>query len=121
MHAKETKKWTTMLPGIVRGYNGTVHSTLMKNMRPKDVTYANEKEVYAHRYGQVGENSTFKFALGENVRVAQTVRLFYKGYRPQFSDSVYHIVKQIPGDPPVYRIAEIGNDRLSRVYTINKS
>ena len=54
----------------------------------------------------------YKFKIGDQVRISKIKRKFEKGYLPNFSKEIFTISKQVPRDPPVYKVKDYDNEEL---------
>jgi hypothetical protein len=101
LYHKGTRNWVSILRPLLEGYNRRPHSTI--GMAPHIV--------FRRLYGDRKLKHKFKFDIGASVRIAQEKpSIFTKGYKQQFSPRVYKIIKQIPGDPVIYRISQLEDD-----------
>ncbi len=102
--AKKTMRYIDILLDLVYSYNHSVHPSI--KTKPINVTTENEKKVWHTLYDDHTEKKTpkYKFKIGDQVRISKIKRKFEKDYLPNFSREVFSISKQIPRDPPVYKI-----------------
>ena len=74
---------------------------------PADVTTKNEKKIWHTLYHHSSpKNVKYKFKIGDQVRISKIKRKFEKGYLPNFSKEIFTISKQVPRDPPVYKLKD---------------
>jgi transposase InsO family protein len=114
--AKKTMRYIDMLPDLVHSYNHSVHRSI--KTKPADVTVENEQKVWHTLYDShdVVKNVKFKFKVGETVRISKIKRQFSKGYLPNFSKEIFTISKQIPRDPPVYKLKDYDGEELKGTF-----
>ncbi|XP_028397219.1 uncharacterized protein LOC114521028 [Dendronephthya gigantea] len=114
--AKKTMRYIAMLPDLVYSYNHSVHRSI--KMKPADVSIENEKKVWHTLYDDhnVGKNVKYKFNIGDQVRISKLKRKFEKGYLPNFSKEIFTISKQIPRDPPVYKLKDYDDEELDGTF-----
>ena len=62
------------------------------------------------------KTSKYKFKIGDQVRISKIKRNFEKGYLPNFSREVFSISKQIPRNPPVYKIKDYDGEELKGTF-----
>jgi hypothetical protein len=114
--AKKTMRYIDMLPRSVYSYNHSVHRSI--RTKPVDVTTENEKKVWHTLYDDhnVVKNVKYKFKIGDQVRISKMKRTFEKGYLPNFSKEIFTISKQIPCDPPVYKLKDLDGEELKGTF-----
>ena len=114
--AKKTMRYIDMLPDLVYSYNHSVHRSI--KTKPVDVTAENEKKVWHTLYDDhnVVKNVKYKFKIGDQVRISKMKRTFEKGYLPNFSKEIFTISKQIPRDPPVYKLKDLDGEELKGTF-----
>ena len=83
MSAKSTSRWITVLPEIMRSYNGSFHRSI--GMAPKNVTVKDQDRVWARLYGD-GDTETKRSRIldGSRVRINRVKGIFEKGYMPNW-------------------------------------
>lgn len=109
--ATNSKRYIDTLQDITQGYNASYHRSI--KMRPVDVHKENESEVLHNLYGDSRPHSvkpTFKFKLGDVVRISKTRGPFAKGYEENYTQEFFTITACIPRDPPVYRLSDYDGD-----------
>ena len=114
--AKKTMRYVDMLLDLVYSYNHSVHRSI--KTKPVDVTAENEKKVWHTLYDDhnVVKNVRYKFKIGDQVRISKMKRTFEKGYLPNFSKEIFTISKQIPRDPPVYKLKDLDGEELKGTF-----
>ena len=58
----------------------------------------------------------YRFKIGDQVRISKIKRTFEKGYQPNFSKEIFTITKQIPRDPPVYKLKDYDDEELKGTF-----
>jgi hypothetical protein len=108
--------YVDMLPDLVYSYNHSVHRSI--KTKPVDVTAENEKKVPHTLYDDhnVVKNVKLRFKIGDQVRISKMKRTFEKGYLPNFSKEIFTISKQIPCDPPVYKLRDLDGEDLKGTF-----
>ena len=113
--AKKTMRYIDILPDLVYSYNFSVHRSI--KIRPADVTTKNEKKIWHTLYDHSPpKNVKYKFKIGDQVRISKIKRKFEKGYLPNFSKEIFTISKQVPRDPPVYKLKDYDNEELKGTF-----
>ncbi|CAB4005810.1 uncharacterized transposon-derived [Paramuricea clavata] len=114
--AKKIMRYVDMLPDLVNSYNHSVHRSV--KTKPVDVTGEDEKKVRHTRYDDhnVVKNVKYKFKVGDQVRISNMKRTFEKGYLPNFSKEIVTISKQIPHDPPLYKVNHLDGKELKGTF-----
>lgn len=112
-----TYKYITILKELLKGYNATTHSSI--GMKPSEVTIENQHRALNTLYGQrkEGEKKTvkplsFKFHIGDQVRVSKVKMRFAKGYEANWSEEICTIAAHVKRKPPVYIIEDYNGERL---------
>ena len=114
--AKKTMRYIDVLPDLVYSYNHSVHRSI--KMKPTDVTADNEKQVWRTLYDHNDDvkHVKYKFKIGDQVRISKIKRKFEKGYLPNFSKEIFTISKQVPRDPPVYKLKDYDGEELKGTF-----
>ena len=109
MNKKQSYQYITVLQDIVESYNNTYHRSI--KTFPAAVNKQNENEIWFRLYGNsILKRGKYVFKPGDLVRVAYTRKLFDRGYQQQFSDEIFTVEKQIPRNPPVYKIKDLNGE-----------
>ena len=110
------KKTIDVLPELVYSYNHSVHRSI--KARPVDVTAENETKIWHTLYDDhnVVKNVKYKFKIGDQVRISKVKRTFEKGYLPNFTKEIFTISKQVPRDPPVYKLKDYDGEELKGTF-----
>ena len=105
-------RYIDTLTDLVYLYNHNVHRSIKK--KPADVTVDNEKKVWHMLYDDHDEmkHPAYKFKIGDQVRISKIKRTFDKGYLPNFSKEIFTVSKQVPRDPPVYKLKDYDGEEL---------
>ena len=114
--AKKTMRYIDMLPDLVYSYNHTIHRSIKK--KPAEVTVDNEKQVWHTLYDDRDEMKHVKYKLniGDQVRISKIKRTFEKGYLPNFSKEIFTVSKQIPRNPPMYKLKDYDGEELKGTF-----
>ena len=114
--AKKTMQYIHMLPDLVYSYNHTIHRSIKK--KPADVTVNNEKQVWHTLYDDCNDvkHVKYKFNIADQVRISKIKRTFEKGHLPNFSKEIFTVSKQIPCDPPVYKLKDYDGEELKGTF-----
>ena len=109
-------RYIDMLPDLVYSYNHSVHRSIKTT--PADVTADNEKQVWRTLYDHNDDvkHVKYKFKIGDQVRISKMKRKFEKGYLPNFSKEIFTISKQVPRDPPVYKLKDYDGEELKGTF-----
>ena len=98
----------------------TAKKTIPRSIKkkPADVTVDNEKQVWHTLYDDRDEvkHVQYKFNIGDQVRISKIKRTFEKGYLPNFSKEIFTVSKQIPRDPPVYKLKDYDGEELKGTF-----
>jgi len=109
-------RWVDILPKLVKAYNNSFHRSI--HMRPVDVTKSNESEVWHILYGGNDEESkqTFKFNVGDQVRVGVKPNPFRKGYEPQWTEEIFTVSTRLARKPPMYFVKDANGEEIRGSY-----
>ena len=114
MTANTTQRWLELFPKIVETYNKTIHSTT--KMAPADITPANTLTAYQNTYFANGSvpSKTYKFKVGDYVRIAKAQDVFSRGYLPRFTWEIFQIAKLANDrgikNPPAYVLRDLNGN-----------
>ncbi len=112
---KKTFRYTNVLQDLVRAYNKSWHRSI--KCRPVDVTKRNEREVYTTLYGDNRHSRAgFKFAVGDQVRLAKGKSSFDKGYYEKWTREVFVVDRRKMSDEPVYYVRDLRGEQVYGVF-----
>ena len=113
---KKTIRYIDTLSDLVYSYNHTVHRSINKKLA--DVTVDNEKQVWHTLYDDHDEvkHPKYKFKIGDQVRISKIKRTFDKGYLPNFSKEIFTVSKQVPRNPPMYKLKDYDGEELKGTF-----
>jgi hypothetical protein len=112
-----TKRYIDVLNDFVQSYNNTPHTSL-GNVTPKDVTKANEADVWAFQYLKPVKTKSFKripFQLKVNdmVRISHENAIFKRAYNEQFSKEIFKVAQRSRMQGiPMYKIKDFSNEAI---------
>ena len=111
-----TKRWYgEPIKFIVDNYNKRKSRSI--GMAPVEVNLENYMEVYKKLYPQISTKRLCKLKKGDIVRIALKSDLFKKGYKQQFSDELYTILKRIStGNVCYYIIRNKLGEKVKKYY-----
>ena len=118
--AKGTRKYINVLQDFVKAYNDSYHRSI--RMRPNDVNFDNEKQVFANLFGDKSyyqlrkPHSGTKLTPGDKVRIPYEIKPFDKGYYPTFQDHVFTIEKLIKGNKYMFKIKDYAGNTINQVF-----
>ncbi len=76
-------------------------------MAPVDVSKDNEKIIFHNLYKlKLPRTVSFKYSVGDKVRISKLRGVFRKGYEQTFTDGFFTITERIARDPPVYKLVD---------------
>ena len=108
-------RYIDMLPDLVYAYNHSIHRSI--KTEPALVNMGNEDKVRHTLYGSDSVSSiTYKFKIGDQVRISKIKRTFEKGYLPNFSNEIFTISKKIARRPPVYKLKDYDGEELQGTF-----
>ena len=94
------------------------HCSSQHQRKPVTVTADNEKQVWHTLYNDHDDmkHENFKFKIGDQVRISKIKRTFEKRYLPNFSKKIFMISKQVPRDPPMYKLKDYDREELKGTF-----
>lgn len=113
--ANKTFCYLDCLQKVVDAYNLSYHTAIRR--RPVDVDQSNVDEVKRILYGDrsFGQPS-FRFNVGDHVRIAKYKGVFEKGYLPNFTEEIFTITQRIGSTPPTYKIEDLAKEPISGIF-----
>lgn len=112
--AQNTYDYKPVLQKLVSAYNHSFHRSIKRT--PDSVTPANSEVVWQTLYGPLNDErsivTTFKFNLGDTVRISMAARDFSKGYLPNWTT----ISERITRNPPVYKLKDYDGEELKGTF-----
>ena len=107
--ARNTRRYTDVLPELLNSYNSTYHRSIKR--APTEVNALNAQEVWKTLYGSLLETKpTYKFKVGDTVRISKLKRTFEKGYLPNWTTELFRITKRIHG--PRYKLVDLQGEEI---------
>lgn len=107
INANNTFRYIDELQRFAESINGSVNR--MIGMAPKDVTTANQNDIFYSRYGykkgDKGKEYTYGFSEGDIVRTALPRRAFQKESHQQFSNTLHRVEEARSTHPHTFRIS----------------
>jgi hypothetical protein len=115
----QSNRYIDDLQDIVKSYNNTEHSSI--GMAPSQVTPNNQQELYEKLYlptelKRERTPVTYKFKIGDKVRLASERRPFRKGYDQQWTEELFIIDKRVPSHPPRYHLIDLMHEPIHGTY-----
>lgn len=112
---KNTYKYIDILDDFLHNYNNSVHRTI--GFAPGKVNAQNENEILQKVFRlNSDDTATFKYQIGDTVRVNKLKRLFDKGYLANWSEEIFKICKRLARNPPVYVIKDYNNEEIEGTF-----
>ena len=111
------QKYKNFLPLILNSYNNTWHRSIKTS--PSKVNKSNEEEIYKNLYNdQIDTIISFKYKIGDYVRILEKKPLFSKGYTQNWSKDLFIIRNLVPSNPPRYLIKDFkSKNNPNKFYT----
>ena len=111
----QTLNYIDHIQDIVSSYNSSRHSFL--KMAPDQVTEENQQELYEKLYlptelKRERTPVTYKFKVGDKVRIATERRPFKKGYEQVWTDEIFVVDKTIPSHPARYKLSDLNGEEI---------
>lgn len=113
--ATNSRRYIDVLQDITQGYNTGYHRSI--KMRPVDVNKENESLVFQNLYaGMKNETRSFKFKVGDVVRISKVRGTFAKGYEQNYTEEFFTVAACVPRQPPVYRLSDYDGEIIDGVF-----
>ena len=115
--ANSTNVYINALPGLVREYNNTRHSSI--KMTPVKVSKKeNELRVWRNLYPEHLEIHDIKpkFSVGNKVRISEKKKTFEKGYTTRWTEKIFTIVEVKLTSPVKYKIADLNGEEIKGTF-----
>jgi hypothetical protein len=104
-----TSRWIDALEGTVKAYNRSKHRAIAA--APIDVTPETEDEI-AKRLYPPKPPLTYKFDVGDRVRIAKYKHVFQKGYLPNWTQEIFEIADKYPTYPVTYGLKDMAGESI---------
>ena len=109
MTHRHTSRWVDVLKDVVEAYNRSKHRAIA--MAPIDVTPETEDEI-ARRLYPPKPPLTYKFDVGDRVRIAKYRHVFQKGYLPLWTQEIFEIADKYPTYPVTYGLKDLAGESM---------
>ena len=103
-------RYVDSLQDLVHSYNHTYHSSI--GMSPVSVNVKNEGIVRQKLFQKHPEKPTWRFDIGQRVRISKRKQAFEKGYLPGWSEEIFIISKKFPTTPVTYAIKDMSDEEI---------
>ncbi len=103
-----------ILPKLVAAINSTV--SRVTKLAPKDINENNADKVLQRVYGAPKFPVTFKFAVGDIVRISKYKHLMEKGYKPNYTDEKFVISDRLHRHPVVYKLEDTSGEEITGIF-----
>jgi len=114
---RDNKKWVDVLDSLIKGYNGTYHSSI--GMAPRDVNKTNEHEIFFKLYPPPGmkemkiKSRTRGLKINDKVRLLNAKKLLKKEIYSQWTNEIFQIRIALPLSPiPVYKVESLSGEPI---------
>ncbi|XP_074651575.1 uncharacterized protein LOC141906232 [Tubulanus polymorphus] len=106
-----TRRYLDDLDDFVTAYNNSVHRTL--GIPPARVNADNEERLWKKLYGnEFPSKATFKYDVGDTVRVARQKKTFEKSYHPSWTEELFEIAYRRATRPVTYRVKSLDGELI---------
>ena len=104
---KFPQNYKKFLQNLLKSYNNSYHRSIKTT--PSKVNKSNEKEIFNILYREENDFISFKYKIGDYVRVVEKKPIFSKGYTQNWSKDIYIIRNKVPSNPPRYLIKDLNS------------
>ena len=81
-------------------------------MSPASVNVKNEGLVWQKWFHKHPEKPTWRFDIGQRVKISKRKQAFEKGYLPGWSKEIFVISKKFPTTPVIYAIKDMSDEKI---------
>jgi len=106
----KTARYLDVLPDLLIAYNKSYHRSI--KMPPVDVNAHNESKVFKRLYNVRALPKTWKFNIGDRVRISESKNLFKKGYLKQWSEELLVIRERYPTSSKTYQVEDLSGEKI---------
>ena len=125
LQQNNTLKYVNTLQDFVTSYNDTYHSSI--KMRPNSVNDKNEQMLWEQQYVEPfvkadklkkkQKQPTFKYKIGDRVRVSYLRTLFQREYHQKWSGEIFTVITRWMREGiPVYELKDYGGDSVAGTF-----
>lgn len=115
---KQSYEYVSHLQDFARSYNQSTHRSI--KMKPADVNYVNEAELWQQQYGRPlpwQPVKKFKFDIGDHVRVSYTRTTFMREYNEKWTGEIFTVKNKFMRDGlPVYELRDYSGDDIQGTF-----
>ena len=105
-----TTTYVDVLDDLVSSYNRSYHRSI--KTEPVSVSVRNQKSVWQALYGERVKPAKSRLKPGDVVRISKAKKTFKKGYLPNWSEELFYVSSEKPGQPPLYVLKDVNGDLL---------
>lgn len=110
-----SRRYVDGVQDLVNAYNKSHHRSI--KMAPTDVNKDNDvfNTLYKEKE-KLPRIVSFKYNVGDTVRISKIRGVFRKGYEQTFTDEFFTITRRIARDHPVYRISDCSGEEVKGTF-----
>lgn len=109
------QKWLKILPGIVKEYNNSVHSSIGEtpakaSLNPQIIA----KQITENNYENENllQKNKPKFKVGDRVRIFKWKNKFEKGYKGYWTSEIFEVEEVLNTSPITYKIKDLDDEEI---------
>ena len=115
---KQTNEYVSHLQDFADSYNSSPHRSI--KMKPSDVNYSNEAELWEQQYGTpslLEPVKKFKFSIHDHVRISFTRTTFMREYNEKWTGEIFTVVNRFVRDGiPVYKLQDYSGEEIQGTF-----
>jgi hypothetical protein len=111
---RNTYKYVDVLQDMVHSYNHSYHRTIGRT--PAAVKKEDEAAIRERIYGSDPTPMAPRLAVGDQVRISKTRRVFEKGYLPNWTEEIFTIIEAVSTNPATYRLRDYDGEALEGTF-----
>ena len=116
--AKRTNRYIDVLQSLVDGYNRSRHRSI--GMRPVDVRESDSIAIRQRLYGSGLRKrrlaKSYKYGIGDVMRISKARRTFRKGYLPNWSEETFIVYDRRNAKEPLYYLRDYEGEDLQGAF-----
>ena len=119
LRSKQSTQWVEVLPQITHAYNTSYHRSIKK--APISISKSDEndlwEELYASNPTKLTKNKSFKFKIGDTVRISKLRKPFQRYYSEHWTNEIFIIRnKTIKEYIPTYNLSDYAGESISGIF-----
>ena len=107
---RNTRRYEDVLQDIMHSYNNTFHRSI--GMKPSEVNASNEQKIRERLYPLKPKTFSFKYDVGDEVRISVRRQPFDKSYTGNWSEELFTVAAKHPTVPVTYGLKDLADEDI---------